>query len=86
MSIMLGNMTVKEIEKRIGIEFPSDIKKFMEETHQSNAGKIEKGKWHCYDIPFTIVFGDMETASKIYNSVKERSSECKVALQFSLQE
>ncbi|CAB4157726.1 hypothetical protein UFOVP683_42 [uncultured Caudovirales phage] len=84
--LLLGNLSVKQIEERIGIEFPEEIRGFMEQTHQSEASNVEKGKWHCFDIPFTIVFGDMETATKIYNSVKDRSSECKVALQFSLQE
>jgi hypothetical protein len=86
MGIMLGNMSVSDIEKRIGIEFPEEIREFMEKTNQENASKIEKGKWHCFDIPFNIVCGDIEIATKIFNSVKGRSSECKVPLQFSLQE
>lgn len=86
MNIMLGNMSVNDIEKRIGIEFPEEIREFMQETNQENASKVEKGKWHCYDIPFSIVCGDMEIATKIFNSVKSRGSECKVPLQFCLQE
>lgn len=86
MNIMLGNMSIDDIEKRIGINFPEEIRQFMKETYQENASKIEKGKWHCFDIPFNIVFGDMEIATKIFNSVKDRSEECKVELQFSLQE
>lgn len=86
MNIMLGNMSVSDIEKRIGIEFPEEIREFMEKTQQNNASKVEPGKWHCYDMPFNIVCGDMEIATKIFNSVKDRGSECKVPLQFSLQE
>ena len=84
MNIMLGKLSVNQIESRLGIEFPNDVKTFMNENHQSGATNIAKGKWHCFDIPFNLVCGDMETAQKIYNSVKERSSECKEALQFSL--
>ena len=84
MSIMLGNLSVSQIEKRLGIEFPEEIREFMKKTHQPEANNIGKGKWHCFDIPFNLVCGDMETATKIFNSVKEKSSECKEPLQFSL--
>ena len=85
-NIMLGNLTVNEIEKRTGIDFPDDIREFMNQSHESKASKIGYGKWHCFDIPFNIVCWDMETAKKIFNSVKDRASECKEVLQFSLSE
>lgn len=82
---MLGNLSVRQIEERLGIEFPEDIREFMNKTQQAKAENIAVGRWHCFDIPFNIVCGDMETATKIFNSVKDRSDECKEALQFSLQ-
>jgi hypothetical protein len=82
--IMLGNLTVDQIEIRIGINFPEEVKIFMKENNQSEAANIKKGKWHCFDIPFHIVCGDVETATKIYNSVKEKSKEVKEVLQFSI--
>ena len=82
--MMLGNLKITEIEKRIGIDFPEDVRKFMNDTHQANAGSIKTGKWHCFDIPFHIVCGDMKTAEKIYNSVKARASEVKKQLAFSI--
>lgn len=84
MNIMLGNLKVSDIENRLGIDFPDDVRSFMNESHQDNAMHIQKGKWHCFDIPFHIVCGDMETAMRIYNSVKHRSSECKEPLAFSI--
>ena len=84
MNFMLGNLSVNKIEERLGIEFPEEVRTFMNETNQSGATNIAKGKWHCFDIPFNLVCGDMETAQTIYNSVKDRSKECKEALQFSL--
>jgi len=86
MNIMLGNQSVGQIEKRLGIEFPEEIREFMKNTHQPSANNIMKGKWHCFDIPFILVCGDIETATKIYNSVKDKSDECKEILQFSLQQ
>lgn len=85
MSIMLGNLSVSQIEERLGIEFPEETRELMRKTHESNASNIPKGKWHCFDIPFNLVCGDMEIATKIFNSVKDKSSECKCQLQFSLQ-
>ena len=84
MSIMLGNLTVEEIEKRTGVNFPDEIRLFMKETNQQEASNIKKGKWHCFDIPFNIVCGDIETAQKIYDSVKDRANEVKQQLGFSI--
>lgn len=84
MNIMLGNLSVNQIEERLGIEFPQDIRDFMQKNHQSSANDVAKGKWHCFDIPFHLVCGDLETATKIYNSVKNKSNECKEALQISI--
>lgn len=81
---MLGNLSVSQIESRLGIDFPDEIRDFMQQSNQHEASNIAKGKWHCFDIPFRIVCGDMETAQKIYNSVKHRSGECKEPLQFSI--
>ena len=81
---MLGNLNVKKIEKRLGIEFPEDIKDFMNKTHQPEANNIQKGKWHCFDIPFNLVCGDVETATKIFESVKHKSHKCKAKLAFSI--
>ena len=81
---MLGNLSVSQIEKRLGIDFPQEIRELMNQTHQADASNIAKGKWHCFDIPFNLVCGDKEIATKIFNSVKDRSNECKEQLQFSL--
>lgn len=84
MNIMLGNLNVKQIEKRLGIEFPEEIREFMNKSHQPTAENIKKGKWHCFDMPFNLVCGDKETATKIFESVKNKSIDCKEQLQFSL--
>jgi cell wall assembly regulator SMI1 len=81
---MLGNLTVKQIEKRLGIEFPEDIRDFMKKTHQEEADNIKPGKWHCFDIPFNLVCGDMETATKIFEALKPQSAKCKEVLRFSV--
>jgi hypothetical protein len=82
---MLGNLSVSQIENRLGIEFPDEIKEFMKKTHNPSATNIAKGKWHCFDIPFVMVCGDLEVATKIYDSLKDKSDQCKEPLQFSIQ-
>ena len=32
--MMLGNLTVEQIEKRIGISFPKETREFMSKSHQ----------------------------------------------------
>lgn len=85
-NIALGNLTVDQIEKRLGITFPADVYNFMKENHQPSANNIANGKWHCFDAPFTIVCGDYDTAAYIFRSVEHRSKEVKEPLTFSLQE
>lgn len=84
MALYLGNLSVNEIEKRIGINFPEDIREFMNSTREMSAQKTPAGKWHCFDIPFMLVCGDIETAKKIYNSVKDQSEKIKEPLQIGL--
>lgn len=86
MNIMLGNLNVAEIQKRLGIDFPTEIIEFMEQNHQSSAQDVQSGKWHCFDIPFNLVCGDVETAKKIYGALKEQSSQCKEPLRISVNE
>lgn len=81
---MLGNLSVRQIEERLGIEFPEDIREFMNKTQQAKAENIAVGRWHCFDIPFNLVCGDRETATKIYNSLKDYSGECNETLQISI--
>lgn len=83
-TIMLRNLSVSQIEKRLGIEFPEDIREFMKQSHCASASNVPAGKWHCFDIPFTIVCGDMDTATKIFNSVKDKADQVKEQLLFSI--
>ena len=85
MYVMMGNLSVRQIEERLGIDFPEDVRQYMTANHQSEATHVKPGKWHCFDLPFHIVCGDRETATLIYNSVKDRSAEVREPLTFSIQ-
>ena len=82
--ILLGNLTIKEMESRLGIKFPDELVSYMEARHQENASKIAVGKWHCFDLPFNLVCGDMDTANEIIKHLAPLSADCKVQMQISL--
>ena len=84
MVIYLGNLSVAQIERRLGIEFPQECRDFMNATHQDSASNIQAGKWHCFDLPFNLACGDRETATKIFEWLKPLSGQCKTALEFSI--
>ena len=65
MSIFLGNLSIDDIEKRMGINLTKEEKSELNEMRQLNAEQIAKGKWHCFDLPFMIVCGDKPTAEKV---------------------
>lgn len=84
MNIMLGNLKVKEIESRAGVVFSDDLKLLLSKTHQSSASNVAEGKWHCFDIPFTMVCGDMAIAKEIYSHLKSDSENFKEPLRIAL--
>lgn len=85
MSVYLGNMNIEDMEKRLGVSFPVELKDYMVKNHQEKATDIKPGKWHCFDIPFVIVFGDMETAKIVHDYLKPMASDFKKPIQISIQ-
>ena len=84
MGIMLGNLTVRQIEDRTGIKFSDKDVAELNEMRQEKAENIESGKWHCFDLPFTIVCGDKPTAEKILSRLNVYDwLQAKCALQIS---
>jgi len=65
MGIMLGNLTLKQIEGRTGIELSAEDRADLNGMRQEKAENIASGKWHCFDLPFMIVCGDKPTAEKM---------------------
>lgn len=84
MNILLGNLTVSEIEARLGIQFSPELKTILASSHQEKASDILPGKWHCYDIPFTLVCGDRQLATTIYEFLKPLNNALKTQLQIAL--
>jgi len=84
MNIQLGNLSIKEIERRSGVTFPQPLVEYMETRHQPKADGIAAGKWHCFDIPFNLLCGDRETATEIHRHLAPLSSQFQEKLQISL--
>jgi hypothetical protein len=84
MNIMLGNLTVDEIERRSGVSFSEDLKSLMKATHQLSATNIADGEWHCFDMPFTLVCGGMPFAKKIYDHLRSQTKQFVEPLQIAL--
>ena len=53
---MLGNLSIKQMEERLGIKLTAEDVKNMW-GHSSLAKLQSKDDWHCFDIPFFISCG-----------------------------
>ena len=65
--MMFGNLTIEEMQQKAGVQFPPDFIEFMRDKHQATAENIAPGKWHCFEIPFLLVCGDIGTAYEIHS-------------------
>ena len=74
MNVMFGNLSVKEIEERLGITFNDELKKLInEDNRQQSIYEVKKWEkdWHCYDIPFIIMMKNKEMAQKVYDLLEK---------------
>lgn len=83
MSIYLGNLSIDEIEKRTGIVFSDEHKKYMNEHRQTavNNTPLKEGFWHGFDIPFMIMTSDKAMAKKYVDMLSKYDwTKCKEPL------
>ncbi len=67
--MMLGNLSICQMEERLGIEFPEPFRTDFAEMHQSKADDIKPGKWHCFDLPLYLICGDRDTAKMVQEAL-----------------
>lgn len=79
--MMLGNMSVKDMEARAGVKFPDELIEYMNLRRQEHATNISADEWHCFDIPFYLLCGSQEVASEIFRHLGPLSAEFKTTLQ-----
>lgn len=80
MAIYLGNLTVEQMEKRLGIQLSDPDRKELKDSHQEKASNIAADKWHCFDIPFTIACGSYAFAKKLNEMLTPYASQMKCQL------
>lgn len=86
MSVYLGNVTMEQLQERVGTVFePEDIAR-LKKTHSDNAEVAGKDEWHCFDMPFTLVCGSRETAENVVDILKNYAGKFtrRVAVEVSL--
>ena len=82
--ILLGNLKVMEMEKRLGIKLPDDVAKELEDMRQDRTENLLQGKIHIYDIPFIIACSDMETLIKVRDILMPYSKQMKQAIRIGI--
>ncbi len=79
---MLGNLSVKQMENRMGIEFPAELKEVLSKYRQENVSvDMKEGFWHCFDLPFTMVCGGGDLAQLVYDHLKPIADKITTPLQ-----
>ncbi|MBF4468840.1 MAG: hypothetical protein ISP01_05480 [Methanobrevibacter arboriphilus] len=73
-TVFLGNLSVQQIEKRLGIEISENERLKLKNMHCNNATDIPENKWHCFDMPFVLMCGSKETCQIVYDILKKYSS------------
>lgn len=65
--IYLGNLSIEQIEREYCVLFSEEDKKWLLEHHQDKAEKIERDKWHFFDIPRVVIVGSQKFGRELYN-------------------
>lgn len=69
--IRLGNLTVEDLERDLGIKFSDEDREYLKSTRQENVSKkLSAEAWHYFDLPRTLSFGSVRFAMKIVKLIK----------------
>jgi hypothetical protein len=84
MAIYLGNLSVNEIENRVGVKFSNEAVERLTLTRQERAKNIGENEWHCFDIPFMLVCGSTEFAREIFGLIGQHADDFKTPMEMSV--
>lgn len=70
MNILLGNLTVKELESEHGFNLSDEHRTALERMRQNKAEVYKTDKFHIFDIPRTILCGSKDVAVNVYEILK----------------
>ena len=81
MAIMLGNLTLQQIQDRRGFQFPQEALDLLQNRQEKvNRVKIAGGAWHCFDIPFMLMCGSEQMARDLAMVLMPHAHEFKTPL------
>ena len=84
MGIYLGNLSAKQIADRLSIKMTDEDITEME-RFRCHEADVKMGRWHCFDIPFMVLCGDIETCQTVCEILRPYSGVMKGQLCISWQ-
>ncbi len=80
--IMLGNLTVEQLERRLKIELTKEERETIKNLIEQTCDKVDgNNKIHIYDIPPMIVCGNGEARNTIIDLLTPYAGDMKETLQ-----
>lgn len=70
--ILIGNLTIADLEKDLGIKFNEEDRQYLESTRQEDVSKkLASDAWHFFDIPRRLVLGSPKAHRKFKDLLKK---------------
>lgn len=80
--IMLGNLSMEQMEKRVGITLTDEERNTLNELRESTCDNVDgNNKIHIYDIPFLIMCGNPKARKTVIDILTPYSGKMKGTLQ-----
>lgn len=86
MGIMLGNLSLTQIQKRLGIELSADEIMRFPHRQENVSQRLSEYTWHCFDIPFLIECDSKDTAKSVHGILQPYAARMRETIQISWQE
>ena len=85
--IRLGNLTVVDLERELGIKFSDEDREYLKATRQENVSrKLAAESWHFFDLPRTLSFGSIKFGMKITKLIKNYNPQGSITCDYQLDE
>lgn len=70
--ILIGNLTIADLEKDLGIKFNEEDRRYLNSTRQEDVSKnLANDAWHFFDIPRRLVLGSPKAHRKFKDLLKK---------------
>lgn len=80
--IMLGNLTVEQLEKRCGISLTEKERETLNSLREETCDKVDgNNKIHIYGMPFLIMCGNPDARKTVMDMLTPYAGDMKTSLQ-----